>query len=128
MPKVDVVARRFYNPGTTTFTPLEFPAGTTQALLTWEVEPSTTRTFVYEDGQETLPAIGSAPLWDQPTPACEVVGEISIDGQVWQEFTHQSSFWWPLGGSNRIFPPFRFIRGRLTLASRERATVSIDYS
>lgn len=129
MPRVDLVSRRFYNPGTQVSQAMEFPAGTTQALISWEVEPSTTRTFTYPDGQETLLAIGSAATWDQPDAPCAViVGEMSVDGQVWQEFIRQSSQWWALGGSNRIFPPFRFVRGRLTLTSRERVVVSIDYS
>jgi hypothetical protein len=129
MPSTDVFARRFYNAGTVQSPAWTVPAGTTEIRIAIDVEASTTRTFDMGDGTtETVGAIGSAPLWDQPdNPVCRIIGEGSYDGTIWEECYRDESTWQPIQGRTRIFRPYTRLRGTLTLRSRERLMLRIDY-
>lgn len=132
MPSADVFSRRFYNAGTVQSPVWPVPAGTTEIRIAVDVEPSTTRTFPDSHpetgGDWVVGAIGSAPLWDDPAnPVCRIVGEGSTDGQTWEECYRDESTWMPIQGRTRIFRPYTHLRGTLTLRSRERLTLRIDY-
>lgn len=129
MPSADVFSRRFYNAGTTSSPAWPVPAGTAIIRLAIDIEASTTRTI--DDGAGgtwTVGAIGTAPLWDDPAnPVCLIVGQGSYDGLVWEECYRESSTWAPIQARTRIYRPYTQLRGTLTLRSRERLQLRIDY-
>jgi hypothetical protein len=129
MPSADVFSRRFYNAGTVQSPAWPVPAGTTEIRIAIDVEASTTRTVDLGDGtQATIGAIGDASLWDDPAnPVCQIIGEGSSNGTTWEECYRDASTWMPIQGRTRIFRPYTHLRGTLTLRSRERLTLRIDY-